>query len=305
MRSRTSTKYWGIGLALVASCALATEPTVATLVRMLQAPDAEHRVQAARGLERLGVRAKAASPALKTALADADCNVRVHAVAALWAIDTNARDLAPVLARVLDTCETADRDEAARLLSVIGKEGAVATRSLVGALDDPDRGVRWMAVEALRGIGAGATEAAPRLRHVVQHDESEIVRARARYALYAVEPETGVPALAGLASDGDVEACQILAEIGPSARAQGVPAIIKGIRTFDYPACTGSVEMGVLVGRAIAITALGSLAGPEVRPFLSKIAANPKECPGPRTAARRALKNLGKLPQTPHPVTNR
>jgi Skp family chaperone for outer membrane proteins len=109
----------------------------AGLEKALQDDNALVRKRAARGLERLGEKAKPAVPALEKALKDSDADVRAAAAAALERIDA-PHALATLVRRVSDRrAEGKLRAEACKELGErFGSEPA-AVRALEAALTDP------------------------------------------------------------------------------------------------------------------------------------------------------------------------
>src|SRR5205807_1425663 len=119
----------------------ATEDLVADLIKDLDDPKTEVRVDALERLARLGANARPAVPALAAALADKQAGA--HAAGALGKLGPGAKDAIAALAGALQNSEV--RAYAAQALADLG-----ALEPLVKALGDKDEDVRIEAVLALK-----------------------------------------------------------------------------------------------------------------------------------------------------------
>ncbi|WP_405656570.1 fumarate reductase/succinate dehydrogenase flavoprotein subunit [Streptomyces sp. RK9] len=135
------------------------------------------------------------APLFAAALADADLDVRIHAVRALVSVDA-AVDLAAAAADPAREVRVA----VARGLAAVG---APAPAPLAPLLDDPDPLVRAAALTALRDTGCPPPYADRAVAAL--DDPAWQVRAGAATALRAASPELAVPALAKASSDPDAD----------------------------------------------------------------------------------------------------
>ena len=133
--------------------AVSAVDAVPALIDALKADHEDVRGTAAEILGKIGSQAKAAIPALGTALAtDKSVSVRTVAAGALGEIGRGVKDAVPVLEEALK-CRFDDvRDSAAYALGEIGPEAAGALPSLRDTLKDPVGRVKWSAAEAIRKI---------------------------------------------------------------------------------------------------------------------------------------------------------
>lgn len=206
------------------------EPAVPALVEVLQSD--EGCVWAALTLGILAERARAAIPALISALNDCDPRVRVEAAGALVKVQpeeplpletlieslqcengdararasyhlrclgARARSALPALISALRDEDRTVRENAAETIGVFGPAAVEAVAALITLLNNPHRQVRKNAAEALGRIGEGALSAVFHLEMATKdHDRS--VRWKATKALAAIvgnqsaDPGAGSPA---------------------------------------------------------------------------------------------------------------
>ena len=239
--------------------ALAGLPRAAALTPLLEALDAEWRVEAADALASLGAEAHSAGPALASAVIDSaeEPEVRTACARALARIDPVAlrEALARVAAQRTNSIDPqALLNTAEVLLEVRGDEGddQAGLTLLAPLLASPDARIRSQAVQLLPRLGVHAL---PTLTAAAR-DEDTHVRCVAYRALACLGPDAE-PALPELIAGLDAEdpqqsgaAAEAVAELG-SAGAPAVPALVRLIERTR-----GSVECEVL--RA-AIHALGQI----------------------------------------------
>jgi HEAT repeat protein len=110
--------------------------------------------------------------------------------------------------------------------------------ALTAGVDDADIRVRRATLDVLEAMGQGAVPAIPALVHALS-DRDRFVRwaaARALGMVHPLRPETVVPSLTALLSDGDpnlrMTAAASLREYGPQART-AVPALLTMSRSND------------------------------------------------------------------------
>ena len=142
------------------------EARVGELADQLKSPDAAVRARAAIALDQLGPAAKPAIPALTTALADRNLNVRYWSAKVLRGFGPEAKGAVTALIAALKTFPGGSP-----------------------ALDGPERyypDVRSLAADALGAIGPAAKEAIPALKEAMA-DKSPDVRDSATQAIKKIE----------------------------------------------------------------------------------------------------------------------
>lgn len=192
---------------------------VPVLVEVLQQKDPVLRGRALAVLSQLGAKAKAALPAIKSALRDADFNVQLQAILAAAAIGPAAADVMPELLTILRTDDTGflqgsvaialssmgprvvpalrtavqDKNERVRrgsayALGLLGTKGYLAVPELTTALMDEDALVRVYAVQALGKMQRYAADAASAVQKLL-HDADAEVRVQAALALWRIHED--------------------------------------------------------------------------------------------------------------------
>jgi HEAT repeat protein len=156
---------------------------VESLVRSLRGDDGVQKVQAARGLGKLGPVAAAAAPALLHALEDAREDVRAESVIALGRV-AGADAVSPLLTR-LQTDSPWVREEAARALGRLGPPARRAIPDLIQALRNDPAPVRRQAARALGRMGGDGATVIPALKAAVA-DDDQAVRDEVETALAAL-----------------------------------------------------------------------------------------------------------------------
>ncbi len=210
-------------------------PDVSPLLRTAaHDPDANVRQTAVAALGRVGL---PAVPALLQAMRDPEAKVWKKAIDAFLEMPVPDKVLRPVLLRALKSDDSNQRQGAAYAMA---RFGADAVQPLVDALQDPDAGVQWAAVDTLDTIGPAARKAVPALVQVAASKRTPKVRQGAVMALVTIhgfgdrqfrkDPAKAVPGLVELLDSPDAEtrwgAVQTLAAIGPAAR-DAVAALTK------------------------------------------------------------------------------
>jgi len=292
------------------------------LAQQLGASEVEHRREAAYQLNRLGLAAKPALPALIKALEEDDRQVWSSAVSAIAALGPEAKDAIPALIAALDaTGQRGHRQRDARQVALrcayaLSRIGAAAMPAIIEALQKEDAGPRIGATQALGLFGAEARGAIPLL---IDHlaDSREPVREETVRALGLIGPAAG-PALVAALGDGDLRrragAAQALAQIVPPFRAAGAPveqalgreqdALVRAAllaalpKVGVEPARCLTLLLPAVVGEdeALRHAGLNAVLGQRALrpPALPKLAASLKDAnPAVRERAARALGRFG------------
>jgi HEAT repeat protein len=111
-------------------------------------------------LARIGPPAKAALPALRTALRDKNGEMRARAAIALWRIDGNSKEAMPVFVATLkrrkgdrpDDSNAWAARQVVRALGEMGPRAKKAVPALLPLLKDKNEGLRWWTRQALKKI---------------------------------------------------------------------------------------------------------------------------------------------------------
>ncbi len=141
---------------------------VAVLSQELGAANVAVRRDAAYTLNRMGVEAKAALPALIRALGDADKQVWSFSISAIANLGPDAKDAIPALIDGLGSSRARGRERdrrqsVTRAAFALSRIGAAAVPALSDALKSDDDGQRAGAAQALAGMGGAAAPAIPAL----------------------------------------------------------------------------------------------------------------------------------------------
>ena len=236
-------------------------PRMAELVKQLQDPDWDIRMEAATALGNLGPEAKPALPYLVVALKDPVPTVRMKAVDALMFMRAAAAEAAPLLLPMLE-----DADELVRISVVVALPRVTAPPSLTTPvlkkmLSDNAWRVRRQAAIELIQMKAEVPAAIPVLREASK-DPVIIARLTALAVLGGVVEPPERKAIAAMAAefigegsyDVRVQAIRTLSALGP----ESVPHLV-GVLTKS-PAAERSVQMA-------AVQALGRI-GPDAKAAL-------------------------------------
>jgi ankyrin repeat protein len=151
-RDRSETKWTDVA-GKAGSVPVVNGKTLEEWVRKLESRDPNDRINACMALEKMGLAARPAIPALRQALKDEDVTVRILAASALGGLGPDAATAVPDLVVAME-----DKNEYVRVFAVtaLGKIGASArdgTKALQNALNDPHVLVRSQAEWALQQIG--------------------------------------------------------------------------------------------------------------------------------------------------------
>jgi HEAT repeat protein len=172
---------------------------VPELTEALNDPDDYIRLTAALALSKIGPDAVGAVDALAKALSDSHPQVRMNSAMALTRIGPGSRAAVPQMIAAMKRDENREvvrpfyhcvRQQLANALGVVGPEAATAVPVLIDALTDPDNGVRFKAVDALRKIGPAARPACDQIRKCWKNErETKDVREAAQKALETLAPD--------------------------------------------------------------------------------------------------------------------
>jgi RNA polymerase sigma factor (sigma-70 family) len=178
------------------------------------------------GLGQVGRAAKAAGPAVATALQDQDEKIRAAAIEALKVIDRQGSSVPAVAA----------------------------------AVADPDRQVRYLAINALTGWGTRARAATPQLLAAAVEDPVSDYHRLALAALRSIQPNarTVVPTLKEALKDTDEnvrgEAARYLRELGSAAK-DAMPDLVAAVKKTDNTFLRGEMigALGAMGPAAIPV----------------------------------------------------
>jgi HEAT repeat protein len=140
----------------------------------------------------IGPNAKAAVPAIRSALKAQNGFVRASACVAFWKITAQVGPAVEPMVELLEKGNWSDKRQSATGLGRMGSAAEAAIPALVRALNDPDDGVRWDAAVALGCIGSKAREAIPALIELLKKDEN--VRDDIIKALKAIDAKVAAEA---------------------------------------------------------------------------------------------------------------
>lgn len=200
--------------------------TVEEWTKFLANKDADARTVAAWALNKGGIKAAAATPALVVLVGDANTSARYAAVRALQSVAPNDKKAIAATARALKDEDYRIRVEAATYLRGAGPSASTALPSLVEALTDTELNVRKMAAWAIAEIGPTA-DLLPDLLSAFDSNEMrtpQLGQAIARIGRPAVSPlaakvKSGSPSVRE-------EAAKALGEIGPDA-SDAIPILVE------------------------------------------------------------------------------
>jgi HEAT repeat protein len=147
------------------------------------------------------------------------------------------------------------REAALKILKKeIGPEGRAAVPALIQALNDPNAGMRDLAINCLASVGPAAKEAVPALIALVLKDDNWACRGNGAYALGRTGSKAAIPAL--LKAFGDKKsyvrenAAQAVVMIGPSPEVRkALPMFIAGLADEEYWVRVNSANVLAMFGR--------------------------------------------------------
>jgi hypothetical protein len=206
-------------------------PAVPSLITLLTDKEDEVRALSVFTLYRLGPVARDALPSVIKCLNDPDDLVRIDAIMALGTIHEDPDSVVPILIDIVNQTRNSSQSvreySAIRALGDFKDKAASAVPTLVKSLGDPDASVRGAAILALgsiharpdlvvpaltarvapeqqrndytytfstlAGFGPDARSAAPTVLEYINDNDPD-VRACARYALKAIDPEAAAKA---------------------------------------------------------------------------------------------------------------
>jgi HEAT repeat protein len=254
------------------------------LIDRLKEEDLSVRQEACRLLDLLGADARAAIPALRTALADRD--LRVAAADALWSIEPGNAETVPALIQQLQVGNTAQCLAAAKVLGRLGSDAAPALlplsalllevgdrlqseklpeeEKLATAMPTEDEELAVAVLTAFRNFGPGVQDVVPAIAARVRcPDRPKVFHAAVEtVGLLGPEARTSVPSLLAVLPQVSgrrrSHVAAALANMGPAGR----PAI---------PALIGLLRDEETMTRFWAARALGNI-GPEASQAIPELA---------------------------------
>jgi len=295
----------------------AAAPAVAGLVVALKDKEAKVRAASALALGKIGPGAKRASRALGDALRDGDAEVRRQSAGALGEVGPAAAGGVPALLRGIDGNDADLTRLCVQALGLIGPETKTIMPALEAQLKSANRDVREAAIRAVGNMGAEARRAVPGLMNVVVVEQHEELRKAALDALASLGEEA-VPDVAKALKDertaARLQACAILARIGPAAK-KAAPALTAALKDKSPEVRAGAAAAIGALGaegrsavaalapllkdpewrvRAAAAGALGGV-GPEAKGAVKQLATALADAePEVRAAAATALGRIGR-----------
>ncbi len=202
--------------------------TLKEWIKDLQGSDKDNAVAAAKAIGNIGLKAKAALPALIEALRYEDYSVRAAVEEAFGQIGEPA---VPALIEELKGKNKTARAAAASALGHIGSDAAAAIPVLAKAVEDEDYAVSHNAAEALGKIGEAGI---PALLRGLNHDELEVQKHCARgLELMGRNGRKAIPSVQRLLKDKDSTrrklAAEILGQIAKGARADLMAEVVPAL----------------------------------------------------------------------------
>ncbi|MBD2338452.1 HEAT repeat domain-containing protein [Calothrix sp. FACHB-156] len=152
------------------------------LINDLFVPEVEDRLRAVQELEKMGVAAKSAAPALVKALKDQDFQVRRIAAELLGKLGNGSEPVLQGLLPLLNDQDNYVRRIAAEALGQLGNGSEPVLQGLLALLNDQDNYVRGSAAYALGQLGNGSEPVLQGLLPLL-NDQDNYVRRIAAYAL--------------------------------------------------------------------------------------------------------------------------
>ena len=200
---------------------------VPTVTPALRDDDALVRATAARALGQ--IESRRATEPLQEALRDSDARVRAAAAEALGQIEDEraAESLEQLLRR---DPVAAVREASAHALGQIAL--ARSAEALGMAVEDPERRVRYAAVEAMADLDDLTRAPAPLLR-AIGSDDAGLKRRAAETLAEIADPST-VPVLIPLLNDPDPELrARVVDALGEIGTRETIPGLLRGLKDSD------------------------------------------------------------------------
>jgi HEAT repeat protein len=183
--------------------------------------DAEVRLEAVRGLGKLGAAARdVVFPPLAAAMDDGDPGVREAALEAVGRLGPPSSAEVPALRNGLKAKAVKARRFSARALAALGPQSRGAAAELSEALSDADEEVRKHAAQALVAIGPEEKAALPGIGEALKTRDETLRQAAAKALLHA-DPDTVLPFFVAALREDDEgvrkTAVVCLGQLGPRA----------------------------------------------------------------------------------------
>jgi HEAT repeat protein len=251
---------------------------VPALIEALKDTRPAVRQLAAIALGEIGADAGDATDALVELIRDPNDKVRQQAVIALGLLTPDA--VIPPLCKLLESDEEAVRCDAARVLSMYGREAKAAVPALAAAVKDNKAAVRLAAIRALTCVGAEAGQAMPALLDALQskHYDTQVAAFQAVLQIGHKDFPGLLKSLREINDKGEW-AVYLLPQFGAAAR-EAVPALVDALKDVDPT---------IRQGAAVALGQLGPDAAPAI-PALVPLLKDPS--PAVRLCVVRVLQRL-------------
>jgi HEAT repeat protein len=226
-----------------AACALAkvdrqkAADIVPLLTQFLQLENQAARLSAIEALGTLGPTAKAGVPELQKALGDKSEIVNINILYSLGNISADSSTITTLIAALRDKQRNI-RYAGAKALGEIGPEAAKAVPDLIDVFKAEDADLKISAADALGEIGPAAREAIPLLHAALKHNQPGVRMAAARgLGGIGAEARAAVPDLLEACNGEDenlrVTAVRGLGKVGPEAAPQATPILTKLLASED------------------------------------------------------------------------
>jgi HEAT repeat protein len=212
----------------------------------------EVRLQAGRGLARLGPAGRSALPALFDVFKEKDESLRRQAMTTIAAVGPEAKDV-PVLTEALKDANAGIRKLAADALITMGAEAKDVIPKLVSNLKKGNKEARLESLRVLQAVGSGSKEASSALAEALKDSDAAVSMAAAQALLKLGDDKTALNHfLTGIKSKSSDErraAAAALAALGPDAR----PALPELVKAVDDDQARGpAIEALIKIGQDAA-----------------------------------------------------
>ncbi len=227
-------------------------PAAPLLSELLKDSEPEVRRRAAIALGRMGDGARPAGAALLQACQDPDSGVRLAAISALGEARIEPDRVVPIVARLAEEGDASNRRAALGALKDYGPLARGAIEILIRCARHPDSQVRVQAIEALGEMGPAGADALPELAQSIATGGPGTLAAAEAIWKVARRADLAMPAILSRLLTYDEggspeEACDIISEIGPSAR-EAVPRLITLLACEDYDTLWAVVDALAAIG---------------------------------------------------------